>query len=153
MEAFAERFGTLNALFTKLGYFSSQLQAGNLTVLTDLKTTQIEIDEHYRLESEKIFTLARTYQLETNEKARIYHHGLLKQNNKRSSILKLDTPNSRISGHTACFNYLENEVIQLLSTEHITDTAAENHLLNHIEPDFTDSDNDMLHALPTEMEV
>ena len=139
-----ERFGKLNALFTRLDIYSSILQSGDLSVLTNHRSVQLEIDAHYRNESEKILTFARTYQIETSEKARIYHHSLIKRNNKRSSILKLDTPVGRITGHSACFNYLEADVIKLLSSEHPSHPVAKNHLLNFIEPVFTERDNDML---------
>ena len=117
------------------------------------RSVQLEIDSHYQIESEKILTFARTYQIETSEKARIYHHSLIKRNNKRSAILKLDTPAGRLSGHSDCFNYLEGEVIKLLSTEHPPHSEAEDHLLSFIEPVFTDADNEMLRALPTETEL
>ena len=71
-EVQVERFGTLNALFTKLSFFSSELQSGDLSVMADLRSAQLEIDDHYRIESEKILTFARTYQIETSEKAHIY---------------------------------------------------------------------------------
>ena len=83
--------------------------------MADHRSAQLEIDNHYRMESEKILTFAHTYQIETSEKARIYHHSQIKRNNKRSSILKLDTPEGRLTGHSDCFNYLEGEVIKLLS--------------------------------------
>ena len=44
-------------------------------------------------------------------------------------------------------------MIKLLSTEHPPHPEAEDHLLSFIEPVFTDSDNEMLRALPTESEI
>ena len=89
-EVYVERFGSLQVLFIKLGLFSSQLQQGDLSVLPNLCITQLEIEAHYKFESEKIFVQARTTQTASSEKSQIYHHSLLKRNPKRPSILKLD---------------------------------------------------------------
>ena len=88
-----------------------------------------------------------------NEKVRIYHHNLLKKNVKRSSILRLQTENGLIEGHSECASYLEAQVAELLTHPSIFDQNARNILLNEVQEVFTFSDNEKLRALPTISEV
>ena len=68
-EVYAEHFGSLQVLFIKLGFFSSELQQGDLSALPNLCLAQLEIENHYKLESEKIFIQNRTFQTTSSKKS------------------------------------------------------------------------------------
>ena len=60
---------------------------------------QVEIDEWYQNESEKVLLQSRSDEISMNEKVRIFHHDLHKKHLKRSSILKLQTDSGVVEGH------------------------------------------------------
>ena len=62
-EVFTEWFGSLHVLFMKLGFLSAELQLGDLSVLPNLHLAQLEIEEHYRLESEKSLSMPELFKL------------------------------------------------------------------------------------------
>ena len=70
---------------------------------------------------------------------------------KKSSILKLETPNGVIEGHNKCAEFLENEVKNLLLEDAGLDPIAQEKLLEEVLPCFTDADNAILSA-PTTMQ-
>ena len=72
---------------------------------------------------------------------------------KRSSILRLMTEEGLKEGHNECSDYLERQVEDLLLTPHPLDQEAQDTLLAEISPVFSDKDNEMLCAPPTEKEM
>ena len=84
---------------------------------------------------------------------RIYHHELHQKLIRKSAILKLETSEGIIQGHTACAKYLEDSVADLLLHKAQLDPVAQHILLQEVEPVFTEADNEMLSTLPTEKEV
>ena len=87
-----ERLGRLHVLFVKQNIYTSCPHRGNLSVLPLLHHSQLEIEEHYKVESDKIILQSCTEECSSSEKTRIFHHSLLKQNIKCSDILKVDNP-------------------------------------------------------------
>ena len=57
---------------------------------------------------------------------------------KKTFILKLQLPNQLLEGHSACANFLEKSVSELLLHPVELDPVAQDCLLNEIEPVFTD---------------
>ena len=80
----------------------------------------------------------------------MYHHSLLKRTLKISSILKLDSMEEQKIGHSACFNFLEEEVIHLHTSIHPPDSDAEQYLLDQLSVVFSEEDNISLLTLPSE---
>ena len=73
-----KRFGRLNVLFVKQNLYTARLHHGDFSALPLLRNAQLEIEAHYRVESEKILLQSRIDECTTSEKTRIFHHSLLK---------------------------------------------------------------------------
>ena len=86
-----EKRGQLNLLLLRQSYLARKLMEGKFSQYTELRCVQVDIEEWYQRESEKVLLQSRTDEVCTGEKVRIYHHGLHKKHLKRSSILKLQT--------------------------------------------------------------
>ena len=71
---------------------TSQVSDGDMTLLTELTEINIRISLWYEAESDAIFLLSRSEDINLGEKVCIYHHGLHKSLKKISTILKLSTP-------------------------------------------------------------
>ena len=140
-------------MFVKQSLYTSQLQIGNMSVLPLLCHTQLEIEDHYRVESEKIILQARTEESSKSENMCIFHHSLLKRNIKCSAILKLNTSEGLKFGHAECAEFFEREVFQLLTSVHLPVSSTENDLLNEISEVFSVEDNELLLAPCSEKEV
>ena len=67
--------------------------------------------------------------------------------------MKLDTPKGRKLIHSECSEYLEREVFQLLTSIHSAVPSSEDNLLKEITEVFSEEDNGILVALPTEKEL
>ena len=104
-------------------------------------------------ESEKVILEGKTYNIETSEKTRIYHHSILQAKIKRSYISKLDTVQGWMVSQTECANFLEGEVRELLSKVHTGDEECMNDLLNEVSECVTDEDNEMLSKKPDMEEI
>ena len=63
--------------------------------------------------------------------------------------MKLQTPGGIIQGHKLCSEFLEREVKNLLLTDAGLDQAAQDCLLEEVEPCFSEADNSILTAPPT----
>ena len=107
--------------------------------MTELRIIQRQIERWYYQESEKIKAQSRIDEYQQDEKTRIYHHDLHKKKVKRSSILKLQTPEGILEGHDACAGYLEGVVAELLLNPALLDQAAQAALLEEVEPVFTEA--------------
>ena len=148
-----ERLGILNMLRLKQVYYTSQVQGNVPNSLTELLTINNRISKWYQDESEKIKILSNSEDLGLNEKVRIFHHSQHQQFQKRSSILKLSTPQGVVTGHDACALALESNVADHLLNQVDLLPAAQEILLKEIEPSFSEDDNSKLKAIPTKTEI
>ena len=64
----------LNLLQLQMTYLTSQIQAGHMAVLGDLKEVQYQICEWYDQEAAKIRQQAKVDNIQVPEKVRIHHH-------------------------------------------------------------------------------
>ena len=137
----------------KQAYFTSQVQSSVPNSLTELVTINNRISKWYQDESEKIKILSNSEDLGLNEKVRIFHHSQHQQFQKRSPILKLNTPTGVVTGHDACALALEANVSNHLQNEANLLPEAQEVLLSEIKPSFTAIDNEKLKAHPTKTEI
>ena len=143
----------LNCLLLKQGYFTKELQSGNLDCLVQLRQIQSEIQVWYEHESRKVVLQSRVEDVQLSEKVRIYHHEQHKKYVKRSSILKLKTREGLREGHTECSNYLQSEAANLLLQPAQLDSAAQAALLAELRPVYSDEDNEKLKTFPSKEAV
>ena len=148
-----EKLGVLNMLKLKQAYFTSQVQGNIANSLTELSVINGGISKWYQDESEKIKLMSRCEDLGENEKVRIFHHSQHQQFQKRSSILKLNTPQGTVTGHDACALALESNVSDHLLNEANLLPEAQEVLLNDTKPSFTECDNKKFKAVPTKSEI
>ena len=99
-----DRRSEINLYLLRQAYLTKKLQGPgrSSSVLTELRIIQRQIERWYCQESEKIKAQSRIDEYQQDEKTRIYHHDLHKKKVKRSSILKLQTPEGILEGHDAC---------------------------------------------------
>ena len=109
-----ERRSELNFLLLRQSYLTRKLQQGKTKKLTDLKVVHHLINQWYDKECEKVKHQSRVEDITQSEKVRIYHHELHQNHVKKTSILKLQLPNQLLEGHSACANFLEKSVSELL---------------------------------------
>ena len=87
-----------------------------------------------------------------NEKVRIYHH-IHKKHVKRSSILKLQTEEGLVEGHSECAAFIESQVGHLLLNPGVLDMAAREVMLQEVDKVFTEQEHVKLLTLPTAQDV
>ena len=143
----------MNCLLLKQGFFTKELQAGNLHRFAQLRQVQEEIMEWYESESKKVVLQSRVNDVQQSEKVRIFHHEQHVKLCKKSAILKLDTERGLITGHEACSDYLTDEVTRLLGQAAVLDPDAQHQLLAEVAPVFTAQDIRDLQAVPEKEEV
>ena len=148
-----EKGEKLNLLNLRQAYLTRKLQNGELHRLAELNQVHHEINEYFRKECEKIQQQARAYEFQSNEKTTIYHHELHKRKIKKCSILKLQTTDGIIEGHSDCARLLEKTVEDLLLHPATLDPVAQETLLNEVNPVFTDEDNQMFLSPPTKNDI
>ena len=148
-----ERKGELNLLFLRMNFLSRALHKGDLSVLKELKTIQMQIVTWYEHESERVILQAKSDECEMHEKVRIYHHSLHSKNVKRGSILNLDTDRGLLKGHKECAKYLEDQVKNLLLNPHTYNQSSRDILLKQTPKVFTEADNVMLLVPPSQNEI
>ena len=132
---------------------TSKINSGQSALLTDLMEVNLLISEWYKQESAAINLMSRSSDVNLNEKVCIYHHGQHLQFRKRSSILKLQTPQGIVEGHTECAKALESNVSNHLTNPADLDPRAQEILLKEVEISFTDEDNLKLKAIPPKSEI
>ena len=148
-----ERSGQLNLLMIQLAYLNRKVQLGALNRLPELLHVKALINEWHAQECEKVKIQSRIEEVETPELVRIYHHELHKKKIKRSTILKLQTKDGLLEGHSKVAAYLEGLVGDLLSSHPNLCEASQASLLGEVQPVFTEQDNNMFRKLPTKQEV
>ena len=148
-----QRRSRLNLLFLQQSYLTSKLQSGEFDVLPALRSVQLEINEWYDTEAEKLKNQAKLDDIQISEKVRIHHHEIHRKKIKNSNILKLMTERGLIEGHDGCSNFLQSMLEDLLLHPANLDTTAQQVLLNEVKPVFTDKDNASLTAKVTKEEV
>ena len=94
-----EKRGQLNLMLLRQAYLARKLQRGDFSCYAELRCVQVEIDEWYQNESQKVLLQSRSDEISMNEKVRIFHHDLHKNHLNRSSILKLQTDSWVVEGH------------------------------------------------------
>ena len=104
-------------------------------------------------ECDKIRIQAKAKEISDHESIRIYHHGLHARHLKMTSILKLSTENGFLEGHSACANFLEKSVGDLLLSHPALNEHAQKLLLSEVKPVFKDEDNSFMLKIPTNEEV
>ena len=97
--------------------------------------------------------MSRSEDLGLNEKVCIFHHSQHQQFRKRSSILKLSTPQGVVTGHDALALALESNVADHLLNQADLLPAAQEILLKEIEQSFSEDNNSKLKAIPTKSEI
>ena len=135
----------MNCLLLKQGFFTKELQAGNLHIFAQLRQVKDEIQEWYELESRKVVLQARVNDVQQSEKVRIFHHEQHIKLCKKSAILRLDTEEGLLAGHEAC---LIDQVTRLLGQPAVLDPIAQDQLLAEVVPVFTADDIRSLKAVP-----
>ena len=148
-----ERSGQLNLLMIQLAYLNRKVQLGALNRLPELLHVKALINEWHAQECEKVKIQSRIEEVETPELVRIYHHELHKKKIKKSTILKLQTKDGLLEGHSKVAAYLEGLVGDLLSSHPNLCEASQASLLSEVLPVFTEQDNNMFKKLPTKQEV
>ena len=148
-----ERRGLLNLLLLRQSYLVKKIQSGKMSLLGDLKTVQNQIQQWYKDDCEKIKLQARAEEFNKSEGVRIYHHELHAKKIKRTSIIKLDTGSTILTGHRECAEHLEQSVSDLLLHPASLSEAAQQELLQEVKPVFTEADNALLKSFPTKKEV
>ena len=134
-------------------YLTAKIQKGDFSRLSELKEVQLEIQAWHDSECEKITIQARSDEMNSSEKVRIYHHELHAKHIRRSSILKLKTEEGTLEGHDACVQYLGKSVGDLLLHHADLDVAAQETLLREVKEVFTDKDNELMMKMPNKEEV
>ena len=125
-------------------HFTSLIQAGKMESLPDLRTVQLEIEEWYDEEAEKVIHQSKVDDVQMSEKARIHHHENHQKRIRNSSILKLTTERRMIEGHDVCSVFLQDTLEDLLSHPAKLDTISQAILLEGVTEVITDKDNEML---------
>ena len=148
-----DRRKRLNLLMLHQSFLTSKVHAGEHEKLTALRQTQIEIENWFELEVERVKHQSNIDDVQISEKTRIYHHELHKKHYKRSSILKLKVGNVLLKGHSECAQHLEQLAANILENPANLNQAAQQTLLNEIEVCFTEKDNIMLNKEPSKNEV
>ena len=144
-----ERRSELNCLLLKQSYYSRELMHGDRDCLGNLLDIKSQIKDWYDRESKKVVLQSKVDDCQESEKVRIFHHEQHKKHIKRSSILKLQTSQGMMDGHSACSNFLQGEVAKLLLTPVVLDEAAQAVLLAEVKPVFTEADNTKLKQPPS----
>ena len=148
-----EKREKLNLLNIKQAYLTAKLQGGEFFRLPELNLVHHQINEYFKKECQKIQFQARAFEFQSNENTTIYHHELHKKKIKKCSILKLQTENGIIEGHSDCASFLEKTVEDLLLHPEILDPHAQEVLLNEVEQVFTEEDNQMFTTPPTKNDI
>ena len=97
-------------LLLRQAYLARKLQSGDSSKLAELKSVKILINQWYENENEKVKLQSRILDITNSEKVNIYHHALHHKNIRKTSILKLETDQGLLQGHSACAEFLENSV-------------------------------------------
>ena len=148
-----EKRGELNILLIRQAFLGKKLLSGDFGQYAELRAVQVAIDEWYQKQSAKILLQSRSQEVSSSEKVRIFHHDLHKKHVKRSSILKLQSAEGLLEGHSECAAYLEDQVAQLLLQPHAADQVARECMLREIDKVYTEEDNRRLLVTPDKTEV
>ena len=142
-------------LLIQQAYLVKKLKSSSLdfSSLTDLHVVQARIRDWYVQQSEKIKDQSRREEFQSSEHTRIYHHDLHKKSMNKGSILKLETESGLLEGHDECSDYLEEKVRDLIGNPAHLDIATQEVLLAEVEPVYSEADNIMLEATPSEEEI
>ena len=144
-----DRRSMLNLLLVRQAHINKKIKLGQHEFLGELKTIHSMIQIWYETECNKVKDQSRAAEFQQSEKVTIYHHKIHKKKIRKSAILKLETTQGIIEGHTLCAEYLENDIKNLLLNDAGLDPVAQVALLEEVSPCFTEENNILLCALPT----
>ena len=139
----------LNLLLVRQAYLNKKVRLGMISKLRELRSVHSLIQRWYERECEKVKNESRATEYQDSEKVTIYHHEIHKKQVRKSAILKLQTPDGILEGHSKCSQYLEKEVKNLLLTDAGLDSSAQAVLLDEIMPCFSEAHNEKLRSPPT----
>jgi len=148
-----EKRSKLNLLMLQQSFLTSKLQAGEYGKLDLLPQTQVQIENWFATEVDKVKLQSRVDDIQLSEKIRIFHHELHKKHRSASSITKLKVGNQILAGHEACSNYLQLTVAEILGNPANLDAESQKVLLDELEVKFTAQNNEMLNAIPTKSDI
>ena len=148
-----EKKARLNFLLLAQIHLSKKVTKGKMDLLPKLREVQLQINEWFEVEAEKVKLHAKLHDVEDSEKVRIYHHEQLYRVNNRCSITKLKSAEGLVTGHRACADLLNKQTEELLGAEAHLCQDAQEALLADVEGVFTDKDNEMLEKEITNEEV
>ena len=114
-----ERAGQLNLLMIHQAYLNRKVQIGAINRLPELLHVKALINEWLAQECENLKIQSRIEEVETPDLVRIYHHEVHIKKTKRSIILKLQTKDGLLKGHSKVSAFLEGLVGDLLFSHHI----------------------------------
>ena len=144
----------INLLLLRQAYLTRKLVVhGQTGYLGELHAVHLLMDRWYNKEAEKIQHQARVNEFQDSEKSSIYHHELHKRTARKGAILKLQTEAGLITGHSACADYLEQTVEDLLLHPGQLDLVSQQILLDEVTPVFTAEDVKMFLTPPTKKDV
>ena len=148
-----EKRETLNYLMLAQSHLAKKVSTGNLDLLPKLKYIQLQINEFFDKQAEKIKLHAKAQDMEESEKVRIYHYDQFHRCNNKKKISKLKTEEGIIEGHNKVAEFFKNEVEALFGKEVKLDEEAQEKLLDEVEEEFSEDDNKMLESEITDEEV
>ena len=152
-----DRRSRLNFLLLRQAYLVKKIQINHAerwpVWIAELVQIQEQIQAWYRDIAEKVQHQSRKREFQMSEQTRIYHHEIHQKHHRRSSILKLKTGSGILEGHSACAEYLENLVADLLLKPTELDRSAQEILLNELVNKVTNEENEMLGKIPDKQEV
>jgi hypothetical protein len=122
----------LNLLLVRQAYLNKKVKNGQHDRLGELRTVHSEIQLWYQKSCDKIKDQSRAAEFQKSEKVTIYHHEVHQKLIKKSAILKLQTPDGLIEGHSKCSEYLENQVKDLLLNDAGLDPSSQEKLLGEV---------------------
>ena len=110
-----KRKSLLNYLTLSQIHLARKVAKGEFSLMEQLKTIQIKINEWFEQEAEKVKLKAKLRNIEESEKVSIYHHEKLRRETNKNKIMKLKTEDGKvIEGHEKCANLLNNEAKEML---------------------------------------
>ena len=149
-----KRKSLLNYLTLSQIHLARKVAKGEFSLMEQLKTIQIKINDWLEQEAEKVKLKAKLRNIEESEKVSIYHHEKLRRETNKNKIMKLKTEDGKvIEGHEKCANLLNNEAKEMFGKEVELDEEEQEELLKEVEEVFTEKDNEMLEKEITDQEI
>ena len=102
-----QRRGVINLLNLQLSHATTNLMSDRSSIVyAEYESIKLKINNWYQEESKNLLLRCKARDIDESESATIYHHQMHQKRFKRSSLLKLDTPEGMKIGHTECQKYM-----------------------------------------------